>query len=84
MLADVSTLEFRPVAQSNLAAEVSAAEQLLNLDEAMDSGHVTAGVRRSTTSGSELQQSSLVTHALAARQSAKQLLALEGVANRSR
>jgi uncharacterized membrane protein YccC len=84
MLADVSTLKFRPVAQSILAAEVSAAEQLLNLDEAMDSKHVTAGVRQSTPSRSELQQSWLVIDALAARQSAKQLLALERVAKSSR
>jgi hypothetical protein len=79
MLADVSTLEFRPVAQSILAAEVRAAEQLLNLDEAMASQQLTAGGRGSTPRGSEWSESWLVLHALAARQSAKQLLALEGI-----
>jgi len=49
LLADVSTLEFLlPNAQHNLAVELSAAEQLLNLDNAAYSEHVIAAVKRST------------------------------------
>jgi hypothetical protein len=63
---------------------LGAAEQLLNLDNAVDSEHVIAGVKRSTQSENALQQSLLVVHALAARHAAKQLLALKQLANSSR
>jgi hypothetical protein len=79
LLADVSALEFHPVAQGNLAVELSAAEQLLKMDNTVDVEPVMAGVRPSPTSESEWPQNSLVAHALAARQAAKQLVALEEV-----
>ena len=82
VLADVSTLEFLlPNAQPDLAVELSAAEQLLDLDSAVDDDHVVAEVRSS--SRSEVQQNLLMIHALVARQSVKQLLALKQLANSS-
>jgi uncharacterized membrane protein YccC len=85
LLADVSALDFLPIAQSALATELGAAEQLMNLENAVDSEHVIAGVWgvAKSKSKSALRQSSLVAHALVARHSAEHLLALERNANGS-
>jgi uncharacterized membrane protein YccC len=81
VLADVSTLQFRPAAQRYLLAELSAAEQLLNLDNPVDPEQVVTEVMLSIRNKIELHQSLLVAHALAAHRAATQMADLSRVSS---